>query len=289
MEAAEVRVTAGEGPALERREQALPGLVETALGGVENGKDTPWLRHLGMSAAEPIEDFDGFAHPSLVRAQEAVQPSGPGMSGIALEQRVERLARLRMPLFRRERDRTLQGFIERRGHGRADHRQQAEHEHSFLHRCIEPLDRPPGNRTEWRWEPGRGRPPTGSNAPPVATRRFAAGVPPRLRSGRRAVRGTSGTTFKILILFFEINKLCIFRNVSFERVRSPTRPSGSTVTAVREEAGALRSRRWENGKPTEVPRHDRLDVPHETTLPVIEPALRVEGASIGNHRAADRE
>ena len=137
----------GGGPALEGGEQGLPSLVDTPLGRVENGKVVPRLRHRGMVPAEPVEDLDGFLHPSLLRVQDPVQQSEPGMIGIACEQRIEHPPRFRKPVFGGERDDSFKVFIDGCGRGRKDRRQHAEREQALLHRPIEPHNRLPGNPT----------------------------------------------------------------------------------------------------------------------------------------------
>ena len=86
-----------------------------------------------MVAAEAVEYFDGFAHPSLARTQEPVQQSGPGMVGTAREQRVENRARFRVAIFGRERKRAPEVGIGWRGRGREGRQEREQH---LLHRCY---------------------------------------------------------------------------------------------------------------------------------------------------------
>ena len=104
--------------------------------------------------------------------------------------------------------------------------------------------------------------------------------------------GAAGSSDHVLGLHFPSQEHSI--TGSFEKCRRREldgRPGCPGSKCPRSGARPARSesRRPETGKPMEVPRHDRLDVPYETTIPFNEPTLGIHGSGIGNHRDADRE
>ena len=81
-----------------------------------------------MVAPQPVEDVDGFVHPSFTRAKDPVEQPDPGMARVAFEQRIEYFARFPIAPFGCKRDRTVEGFVRKCGGGRQQHSQRPKDE-----------------------------------------------------------------------------------------------------------------------------------------------------------------
>ena len=131
----EVGVGDGVRPAFQRYKQNRARIVQPAFHGVENREVVVRLGHVGMVAAQRLEDVDGLAHTSLAGTQHSVQHAGAGIVRFALQQWIEHLPGFRIALLGRKRERALEGRVAERGAGREDRSEHPEHEH-HLSSCI---------------------------------------------------------------------------------------------------------------------------------------------------------